>query len=85
MRRARRQEHPRPQGPDDLAADKDAFDVPDVDHAATDFPDLTFIVEHVGLPRLEDFCWIAMQEPNVYAGLAVAMPFMHTRPRTSPR
>ncbi|MDX6240196.1 MAG: uncharacterized protein QOG10_5016, partial [Kribbellaceae bacterium] len=40
-----------------------------------------FIVEHVGLPRLEDFCWIATQEPNVYGGLAVAMPFMHTRPK----
>ena len=38
-------------------------------------------MEHVGLPRLEDFCWIATQEPNVYGGLAVAIPFMHTRPR----
>ena len=35
----------------------------------------------VGLPRLEDFCWIATQEPNVHGGLAVAMPFIHTRPR----
>ena len=48
---------------------------------ATDFTDLNFVVEHVGLPRLEDFCWIATQEPNVYGGLAVAMPFIHTRPR----
>ena len=39
-----------------------------------------FIVEHVGLPRLDDFCWIATQEPNVYGGLAVAMPFIHSRP-----
>ncbi|EXX84749.1 hypothetical protein BG53_10505, partial [Paenibacillus darwinianus] len=36
---------------------------------------------HVGLPLLEDFCWIATQERNVYGGLAVAMPFIHTRPR----
>ena len=57
------------------------FDVADVDHAATDFTDLNFVVEHCGLPRLEDFCWIATQEPNVHAGLAVAMPFIHTRPR----
>jgi predicted TIM-barrel fold metal-dependent hydrolase len=35
----------------------------------------------VGLPRLEDFCWIAVQEPNVYGGLSVAMPFIHPRPR----
>jgi len=48
---------------------------------ATDFTDLNFVVEHCGLPRLEDFCWIATQEPNVHAGLAVAMPFIHTRPR----
>ncbi len=48
---------------------------------ASDYTDLNFVVEHVGLPRLEDFCWIATQEPNVYGGLAVAIPFMHTRPR----
>jgi len=47
------------------------------------FTDLNFVVEHCGLPRLEDFCWIATQEPNVHAGLAVAMPFIHTRPSTS--
>ena len=44
----------------------------DVDYAATDFPGLNFIVEHVGLPRLDDFCWIATQEANVYAGTSVA-------------
>ena len=48
---------------------------------ASDFTDLNFVVEHCGLPRLEDFCWIATQEPNVYGGLAVAMPFIHTRPK----
>jgi predicted TIM-barrel fold metal-dependent hydrolase len=68
-------------GPTIWPLDRDAFDVKDVDRAATDFPELNFIVEHVGLPRLEDFCWIATQEPNVYAGLSVAIPFMHTRPR----
>ncbi|CAN5851670.1 amidohydrolase family protein [soil metagenome] len=68
-------------GPTIWPLNKDAFNVDDVDDAATAFPDLNFIVEHVGLPRLEDFCWIGVQEPNVYGGLAVAMPFMHTRPR----
>jgi predicted TIM-barrel fold metal-dependent hydrolase len=68
-------------GPTIWPLNRDAFDVSDVDGAATDFPDLNFIVEHVGLPRLEDFCWIATQEPNVYAGLAVALSFIHTRPR----
>jgi predicted TIM-barrel fold metal-dependent hydrolase len=68
-------------GPTIWPLNKDAFDVMDVDDAATSFPDLNFIIEHVGLPRLEDFCWIGVQEPNVYGGLAVAMPFIHTRPR----
>ena len=31
----------------------------DVDDAATTFTDLNFIVEHFGMPRIEDFCWIA--------------------------
>ena len=68
-------------GPTIRPLDRDAFDVADVDHVASDFTDLNFIVEHCGLPRLEDFCWIATQEPNVHAGLAVAMPFIHTRPK----
>jgi uncharacterized protein len=68
-------------GPTIRPLDRDAFDVADVDAAATDFTELNFIVEHCGLPRLEDFCWIATQEPNVHAGLAVAMPFIHTRPK----
>jgi len=68
-------------GPTIRPLDRDSFDVADIDHCATDFLDLNFIVEHVGLPRLEDFCWIATQESNVYGGLAVAIPFIHTRPR----
>jgi predicted TIM-barrel fold metal-dependent hydrolase len=69
-------------GPTIWPMDKDAFDVKDVDHAATDHPDLNFIVEHAGVPRIEDFCFIATQEPNVYAGLAVVIGgFMHARPR----
>jgi len=68
-------------GPTIIPLNRDAFDVADIDDAATSFPGLNFIVEHCGLPRLEDFCWIATQEKNVYGGLAVAMPFIHTRPR----
>jgi uncharacterized protein len=69
-------------GPTIWPLDKDAFDVADVDHAATDFPDLNFIVEHVGLPRIEDFCFMAVQEPNVYAGLSVVIGgLMHARPK----
>jgi len=68
-------------GPTIWPLDKDAFDVSDVDVAATEFGDLNFIVDHVGLPRLEDFCFIAVQEPNVYAGLSVVTGgLMHARP-----
>jgi predicted TIM-barrel fold metal-dependent hydrolase len=68
-------------GPTIWPLNRDAFDVHDVDAAASEFPELTFIVEHCGLPRLEDFCWIAVQETNVMGGLAVVIPFIHTRPR----
>jgi predicted TIM-barrel fold metal-dependent hydrolase len=69
-------------GPTIWPLDKDAFDVSDVDFVATNFPELNFVVEHVGLPRIEDFCFMATQEPNVYAGLAVVIGgLMHARPR----
>jgi len=68
-------------GPTVYPLSMDAFDVRDVDYAATEFPELNFIVGHVGLPRLDDFCWIAAQDTNIYAGLSVAMAFVHLRPR----
>ena len=74
-------------GPTIWPLDKDAFDVSDVDHAATDFQGLNFIVEHVGLPRIEDFCFMATQEPNVYAGPLGGHRRPHARPSraSSPR
>lgn len=68
-------------GPTIRPLSKDAFAVGDVDDVATDFLNLNWIIEHCGLPRLDDFCWIATQESNVYGGLAVALPFIHSRPR----
>jgi len=72
--------HPH-KGPTIRPLNRDAFDVADVDDAATSFPELNFVVEHVGFPRLDDFCHIATQETNVYGGLAVAAPFAQNRPR----
>ncbi|WP_280587563.1 amidohydrolase family protein [Halorubrum sp. Boch-26] len=72
--------HPH-KGPTIRPLNRDAFDVADVDDAATSFPELNFVVEHVGLPRLDDFCWIGTQEPNVYGGLAVAAPMALDRPK----
>jgi predicted TIM-barrel fold metal-dependent hydrolase len=69
-------------GPTIWPLNKDAFDVADVDQAATDFPQLNFIVEHSGIPRIDDFCYMAVQEPNVYAGLSVVIgALMHARPK----
>ena len=32
------------------------------------------------MPRFDDFCWIAAQETNVYAGLAAVMALQYRRP-----
>jgi uncharacterized protein len=68
-------------GPTVWPLDKDAFALGDVDAAATSFPDMKFVITHIGLPRLDDFCWTAVQDKNLYAGMAVAMAFVHNRPR----
>ena len=68
-------------GPTIHPLNMDAFDVRDVDYVATAFPDLNFIVDHCGMPRIDDFCWIAGQEPNVYGGLALIPSFIHARPK----
>jgi predicted TIM-barrel fold metal-dependent hydrolase len=57
------------------------FDVRDIDEPSSLYPELNFIVDHIGLPRLDDFCWIAARSPNVYGSLAVALAFIHKRPR----
>ncbi len=69
-------------GPTIWPLNKDAFDAADVDQAATDFQGLNFIIEHAGIPRIDDFCYMAVQEPNVYAGCSVVIgALMHARPR----
>jgi len=68
-------------GPTIHPLNSDAFDVRDIDDVATNFPDIAFVVDHCGIPRIDDFCWIASQEPNVYGGLSVVNGFIHARPR----
>lgn len=41
------------------------FDVRDVDEPAWLYPELNFIIDHCGAPRVDDFCWIAARCPNV--------------------
>ncbi|MBA3266559.1 MAG: amidohydrolase, partial [Nocardioidaceae bacterium] len=62
-----------------LALEK--FDVRDIDEPSTLYPELNFIVDHCGLPRLEDFCWMSARSPNIYGSLAVANMFLGNRPR----
>lgn len=57
------------------------FDVRDIEIPAAEFPELNFIIDHCGLPRLDDFCWIAVKQSNIYAALAVALAFINNRPR----
>jgi predicted TIM-barrel fold metal-dependent hydrolase len=57
------------------------FDVRDIDEPSTLYPELNFIIDHCGLPRLDDFCWLSARSPNVFASLAVALAFVHNRPR----
>ena len=57
------------------------FDVRDIDEPAWLYPDMNFIIDHCGAPRVDDFCWISARCPNVYAGLAVVLAFIHNRPR----
>ena len=68
-------------GPTIHPLNMDAFDVHDVDDIATAFPDLKFVIDHCGIPRIDDFCWIANQEPNVYGGLSVVTAFVWARPK----
>jgi predicted TIM-barrel fold metal-dependent hydrolase len=73
-------------GPTIWPLNKDAFSMEDVDQTATDFRDLNFIIEHAGIPRIDDFAYMAVQEPNVYAGLSVVIgAHMHARPKTFAR
>jgi predicted TIM-barrel fold metal-dependent hydrolase len=62
-----------------LALEK--FDVRDIDEPSTLYPELNFIVDHCGLPRLDDFCWLSGRRLNVYASLAVANMFLGHRAR----
>jgi predicted TIM-barrel fold metal-dependent hydrolase len=58
------------------------FDVKDIDEPAWRYPELNFIIDHCGQPRMDEFCWIAARCPNVYASLAVTNVFIANTPKT---
>jgi uncharacterized protein len=53
----------------------------DMDGAAANFPDINFVIFHVGLPFLDETCWQLIRYPNLYASLAATINFLVRAPR----
>jgi uncharacterized protein len=53
----------------------------DMDGAAANFPDLNFVIFHVGLPFIDETCWQLIRYPNLYASIAATINFIVRAPR----
>jgi predicted TIM-barrel fold metal-dependent hydrolase len=53
----------------------------DMDGAAANFPDINFIIFHVGLPWLDEVLWQIVRYPNLYASIAATVNFISRHPR----
>jgi uncharacterized protein len=53
----------------------------DMDGAAASFPDLNFVIFHVGLPFIDEVCWQLIRHPNLYASIAATINFVVRAPR----
>ena len=53
----------------------------DMDGAAANFPDINFVIFHVGLPFLDEVCWQLIRYPNLHASLAATINFIVRAPR----
>src|SRR5215470_8156893 len=53
----------------------------DMDGAAANFPDLNFVIFHVGLPFIDEICWQLVRYPNLYASIAATLNFVVRAPR----
>jgi uncharacterized protein len=53
----------------------------DMDGAAANFPDINFIIFHVGLPFIDEVCWQLIRYPNLYASIAATINFLVRAPR----
>jgi uncharacterized protein len=53
----------------------------DMDGAAASFPDINFVIYHVGLPFIDETCWQLIRYPNLYASLAATVNFVVRSPR----
>ncbi|GIU92392.1 MAG: amidohydrolase [Acidimicrobiia bacterium] len=53
----------------------------DMDGAAANFPDINFVIFHVGLPWLDEVLWQVVRYPNLYASIAATLNFISRQPR----
>jgi predicted TIM-barrel fold metal-dependent hydrolase len=53
----------------------------DMDGAAANFPDLNFVIFHVGLPFIDETCWQLIRHPNLYASIAATINLVARAPR----
>ena len=53
----------------------------DMDGAAAAFPNINFIIFHVGLPWLDETLWQIVRFPNLYASIAATVNFISRQPR----
>jgi uncharacterized protein len=53
----------------------------DMDGAAANFPDINFVIFHVGLPFIDETCWQLLRYPNLYASIAATINFVVRSPR----
>jgi uncharacterized protein len=57
----------------------------DMDGAAANFPDINFVIYHVGLPFIDETCWQLIRYPNLHASLAATINSSSVRHGCSPR
>lgn len=55
----------------------------DIEQAAIDFPDLTFIIHHLGMPFIDDTINIASRHPNVWLALSAWINIYPIQPRVA--
>lgn len=53
----------------------------DMDGCAAAFPDINFVIFHVGLPFIDETCWQLIRHANLYASLAATINFLVRAPR----
>ncbi|HSL00906.1 MAG TPA: amidohydrolase family protein [Rubrobacteraceae bacterium] len=53
----------------------------DMDGAAANFPDINFVIFHVGLPFIDETCWQLVRYPNLFASIAATINFVVRSPR----